>query len=112
MGIQPVVALKANGGVRAEIAAGEMVTFTATIEAPPGAGKVVAAEWDFTGAGDYPVTAAIDVPQPLIRLSATYSYAEPGTYFPVLRGTSQREGDMRTPYGRIQNLGRVRVVVR
>jgi hypothetical protein len=29
-----------------------------------------------------------------------------------LRATSQRQGDARTPYGRIQNLARVRVVVR
>jgi hypothetical protein len=30
----------------------------------------------------------------------------------VLRATSQREGDAKTPYARIQNLGRVRVVVK
>jgi len=33
-------------------------------------------------------------------------------YFPVLRATSQREGDFQTPYARVQNLGRVRVVVK
>jgi hypothetical protein len=110
-GVQPVIALRANGGVRAEVSVGAAVTFTATIEVPPGAGKVVAAEWDFEGAADYPSNARIDTPEALISLSATFVFAKPGTYFPVLRATSQRQGDMKTPYGRIQNLGRVRVVV-
>ena len=110
-GVQPVVALKANGGVRAEVKVGEPVAFTATIETPPGAGSVVAAEWDFEGVGDYPVAAAIETPQPAVSLSATHAFARPGTYFAVLRATSQRQGDAKTPYGRIQNIDRVRVVV-
>jgi hypothetical protein len=111
-GVQPVVALQANGGVRAEVSVDETVAFTATIEVPPGAGKVVAAEWDFAGVGNYPINARIDKPATLVSLSATFAFAKPGTYFPVLRATSQRQGDMKTLYGRIQNLGRVRVVVR
>jgi hypothetical protein len=111
-GIQPVVALAANGGVCAEVSAGETVTFTAKIEVPPGAGKVVAAEWDFEGIGSYPGSARIDTPEPMVSLSATFVFAKPGTYFPALRATSQRHGDMKTPYARIQNIGRARVVVR
>ena len=111
-GIQPVVELTVNGGVRAEVDAGEPVTFEAVVEVPPHAGDVVAAEWDFEGTGIYPVTADVGSPNPKVALSATHAYAEPGTYFAVLRGTSQRQGDPRTPYGRVQNLARVRVVVR
>ena len=111
-GVQPVVVLQANGSNRAEVSVGAAVTFTATIEAPPGAGQVVAAEWDFEGTGSYPSGASIDTPEALINLSATFVFATPGTYFPVLRATSQRHGDMKTAYGRIQNIGRVRVVVR
>ncbi len=111
-GVQPVIALKANGAVRAEVAVDESVTFEATIEVPSGAGQVVAAEWDFEGAGNYPIDAGIDAALPLVSLSATFSFAKPGTYFPVLRATSQRQGDMKSPYCRIQNIGRVRVVVR
>ena len=55
---------------------GKPVRFAGAIVVPPGAGSVVAAEWD------------------------------------SWRGTSQRQGDRATPYTRIQNLGRVRVVVR
>jgi hypothetical protein len=46
------------------------------------------------------------------QLWATYTFSEPGTYFPVLRATSQREGDPNTPWARIENLDRVRVVVK
>ena len=47
------------------------------------------------------------------RLSsvARHAFAEPGTYFPALRATSQRQGDATTAFARVQNLGRVRVVV-
>src|SRR5262249_31298853 len=74
-GIQSVVDLRANDSLRAQVAAGEPVTFTATIEVPPKAGQVVAAEWDFEGVGNYPVAAKIETPQPLVRLTATHSYA-------------------------------------
>jgi hypothetical protein len=111
-GIQPVVELKANGGPCAEVKAGEPVTFSANIEAPPNAGEVIAAEWDFEGVGTYPFQARIDIPEATVKVSAAHAFTRPGTYFPVLRATAQREGDAKTPYGRVQNLARVRVVVR
>jgi hypothetical protein len=111
-GIQPVIDLKANGAHRAEVAVGEPVTFKGTIEVPPGAGKVVAAEWDFESTGDFADAAAIAAPEQRITLTATHAYTKPGTYFAVLRGASHREGDMKTPHCRVQNLARVRVVVR
>ncbi|MDB5968689.1 MAG: hypothetical protein JWQ90_1139 [Hydrocarboniphaga sp.] len=110
MGIQAVVELKANGGERAEVAVGELVRFTANIELPAGAGMVVAAEWDFEGAGTYPTAEPI-TPLPRLQLSAGQAYSRPGTYFAVLRATSQRQGDAQTPFGRVQNIARVRVVV-
>jgi len=45
-------------------------------------------------------------------VKTTYAFTMPGTYFVALRGSSQRKGDRATPYARITNLGRVRVVVR
>ena len=110
-GIQPVVELQANGGARTNVKVNQPVRFTATIEVPPNAGKVVAAEWDFEGTGDYPEPSRIETPESVVRLSATHSFANPGTYFAVLRATSQRQGDVATPYGRVQNIARVRVVV-
>jgi hypothetical protein len=112
-GIQPVVSVCVNGGARADVAAGETVSFDGIAELVPGAGTIVAAEWDFEGVGDYPLTSKeIDGSRQRVVVKASHAFAEPGTYFPALRVTSQRQGDLTTPYGRVQNLGRVRVVVR
>ncbi|MDF0541659.1 hypothetical protein PX699_04860 [Sphingobium sp. H39-3-25] len=111
-GIQPVVTLKANGAARAEIAAGQTVTFNGTIEVPPGTGTVIAAEWDFEGAGAFAVTSPLKRGLKVASVTITHRFDKPGTYFPALRGISQRQGDAKTAFGRIQNLGRVRVVVK
>ncbi|HEY7134392.1 MAG TPA: hypothetical protein VIB48_04935 [Acidimicrobiia bacterium] len=113
-GIQPVVTLTANGGARADVAVGDAVEFEGVIDVPPGAGTVVAAAWDFEGTGDYPVVEPFDdvsSSSSRVRLTQSYSFAEPGTYFPALLATSQRHGDVEAPFGRVHSLGRVRVVV-
>jgi hypothetical protein len=111
LGVQPVVSLLANGETRAEVKAGEPVFFTGRISVPPGAGSVVAAEWDFDGAGAFPARSPVSSGQQEATVTVTYTYDKPGTYFPALRGASQRDGDAQTPYARIENLDRVRVVV-
>jgi PKD domain-containing protein len=112
-GIQPVVHLKANGADRAAVRAGQPVTFTADIAVPPGTGRIVAAQWDFDGEGTFPASSAIPAGTGgAISVKTTYTFTRPGTYFPALRSVSQRQGDRSTPYTRIQNLGRVRVVVK
>ncbi|HEX7821855.1 MAG TPA: hypothetical protein VF463_14700 [Sphingobium sp.] len=111
-GIQPVVTLTANGGERADVAVGQPVRFTGTITVPPGAGSVIAAEWDFDGAGTFPDRSPVRTGQRIVTVNISHSFVRPGTYFPALRGISQRQGDARTPFARIQNLGRVRVVVK
>ena len=110
-GIQPVIQLAANGGARAEVAVGELVQFSAVIEMPPGAGEMVAAEWDFAGAGDFADQADF-APGESVSLTSSHSYSAPGTWFAVLRVAGQREGRVNTPYGRVMNIARVRVVVR
>ncbi len=111
-GIQPVVTIAANGGVRAEVAVGQPVGFTGTITAPPGTGLVVKAEWDFDGKGDYPVSSAVSGKAATALVRATYTFSKPGTYFAVLRGFSQRRNAAGTPFARIRNLARARVVVK
>jgi hypothetical protein len=109
-GIQPVVQLTANGGVRANIEVGGQVNFDASIDVPEGGGKVVAVEWDFQGVGDFPITAEISDGS-ANAVHTSHAFTEPGTYFPVVRVTAQREGDPMHPYARVRNLSRVRVVV-
>lgn len=111
-GIQPVVRLAINGGERVEVSPGQPVTFTGTIAVPPGAGAIVAAEWDFDGSGKFPVQSRVKRGARTVTVSVTHRFDRPGTFFPALRATSQREGNAATPYARIENLGRVRVVVR
>ena len=111
-GIQPVVHLSVNGGVRAEVAVGETVAFTAEIAVPPAPGSVVSAKWDFEGTGRYADSADLgDSTSETFHLTATHVYTKPGTYFPALRVASQRERNPATPFARSMNLDRVRVVV-
>lgn len=111
-GIQPTVEVTANGGPRAEVAVGEEVHFAAVVEAPPGTGTVVSAEWDFDGSGEFAVSSPVlDGSSSLLNVTAAHAFREPGTYFPALRVRTQRHSRMHTPHARIENLGRVRVVV-
>jgi hypothetical protein len=116
-GIQPVVSVTANGAVRTEVSVGKPVKFSATIELPPNTGKIVGAEWDFEGEGTYPVVQQLSEGKSndsgsKVTLTTSHSFSKPGTYFPVLRASSQREGNASTVFARVQNLGRVRIVVR
>jgi hypothetical protein len=117
LGIQPVVALTANGATRADVAVGQPVKFSATVELPPNTGKIVGAEWDFEGQGTFPVVQQLaegksNAAGSRVTLTATHSFPKPGTYYPALRASSQREGNASTIFARVQNLGRVRVVVK
>lgn len=111
-GIQPTVELKVNGGARADVAVGQPVNFTATIETPPGTGSVAAIDWDFDGTGTYPTAGEVrDTKAAKATVTASHTYTKSGTYFAAIRATAHRHGDAKTPYERVQNLGRVRVVV-
>ncbi|MEO6547983.1 MAG: hypothetical protein ABIN94_08275, partial [Ferruginibacter sp.] len=114
-GIQPVVLVKANGSESAIVNVGKPVIFTAEIDVPANTGKIVNAEWDFEGAGTFPVkvtTLTTDKSGTHATVKATYTFLKFGTYFPVIKVASQRQGDKKTPYSLIKNLGRVRVVVK
>ncbi|MFX1561174.1 MAG: hypothetical protein ACFFBL_11350, partial [Promethearchaeota archaeon] len=111
-GVQPVITVMANGGERTEVKEGKKVKFEAVIEAPPDAGSIVRVEWDFEGEGDYPEVQKIkDTKSSRVKVKTDYTFSESGTYFPALRATLHRQGDPETPYARVQNIGRVRVVV-
>jgi hypothetical protein len=109
-GVQPVISLTVDGAVRADVAAREEVTLRVTTEVPPGAGSIVAVEWDFDGTGGYPVHDSLE-PASTVVVERRWSSAEPGIFFPVARVVSHRDGNATSPYARLQNLARVRVVV-
>jgi len=109
-GVQPVVALTANGRVRADVKVGQAVEFVGIIESPPGTGSVVEARWDFDGSGKYATPSTV-TPAPRVEVRQSQSFDKAGTYFVTLKATGQRNGDAKTPYGRIYNIARARVVV-
>ena len=112
-GIQPVITVEANGHARAEVAVGEPVTLTARIDMPKQTGSIVSAEWDLDGSGSYGVKADLNETRgPFLNVKLVHSFDRAGTYFVTLRAASQRSDDRDTPFARVQNLGRARVVVR
>jgi hypothetical protein len=104
-----------EGSSAAHVEVGESVTFVGTAEVPRGAGPIVEVEWDFDGAGDYSEKRRhVDGGEGhLSKVVHTleHVFSQPGTYFPAMRVTSQREGSPSSLYGRIQNIARVRVIV-
>jgi hypothetical protein len=110
-GIQPVVTLSVNGAERIAVRAGQSVTFAGTVEVPPGAGSIIAAEWDFEGTGKFEAANPVKPGAERVTVSMTHRFDKPGTYFTGLRGVSQRDEAAGTPYQRVRNLARVRVVV-
>lgn len=114
-GIQATVIVKANGSESTEVEKNRPVVFTAAIELPANTGKIVGAAWDFEGAGTFAVEGKIITDSKNashVTLKNNYTFTKPGTYFPTLRVASQRQGDKKTPYTLIKNLGSVRVVVK
>lgn len=116
-GIQPVATVKANGKIRAEVKAGTSVTLEAELEVPDNAGKIVSAAWNFEGGKDFIAVNNKDIKFTGTRgdkakIKITYTFKKPGTYFPTVLVVSQRQGDLKTPFARIQNLGSARVVVK
>lgn len=91
---------------RANAAAG------ATIDCPSKGGEIVEVRWDLDGSGKFERLAPLDGTRPSTRRRLSWTFDRPGTYFVTVRAVSQRTGDANTPYARIQNLDRVRVVVR
>ncbi|KFY24478.1 hypothetical protein V493_05207 [Pseudogymnoascus sp. VKM F-4281 (FW-2241)] len=109
-GVQPLVNLTANGAVRIEVTTGKPVHLSATIELPPGAGKLVRVEWDPEGTGNF-VSEPFKARGPTISAKILTKYSRPGTYLPNVRVTSHRNGDTKTRHVQLMNLGRARVIV-
>jgi hypothetical protein len=111
-GVQPVVRLTANHAACAEVGVGEPVRLQGEIACPPGGGRIVAVEWDFDGTGAWPVVEqGVDGKQKQMDVDRDASYEAPGTYFPCIRVTAHRDGDVGATHRRLVNLGRARVVV-
>ncbi|MCW2529596.1 MAG: hypothetical protein JWM76_4456 [Pseudonocardiales bacterium] len=110
-GIQPVVSVTADGGLRADVTVGQEVTLNVQAETPPGAGTIVGIQWDFDGSGSYPQSEKVDGTQAKVSLSTVHSFEAPGTYFVTALVESHRAGDVNATSRRISNVASARVVV-
>jgi hypothetical protein len=111
-GVQPLAVATANGGSRADVTAGTPVMFEVVAEAPPRGGKIIEVVWDFDGSGQYAFRHDdVDGSSASVTRSTSHTFDVPGTYFPAVRVTSERDGNVDATLGRMENLGRVRVVV-
>jgi hypothetical protein len=111
-GVQPVATASANGESSAEVAPGTSVTFDVLVEAPPRGGKIIDVVWDFDGSGQYAFRHEnVDGSSTSMRLTTTHTFNTPGTYFPAVRVTSERDGSVDAILYRMENLDRVRVIV-
>ena len=110
-GLQPVIALTANGGARAMVAVNQPVNLVATLEMPPKTGQIVQYSWTVADTADAPTVVA--KPQPLVSVNRTVTFPAPGTYVIRLNVDGQREGVV-APADQtlLQNFKEVRVVVR
>lgn len=113
-GIQALVKLSADGADRVSIQKGESVQLMATITPTAGSGPLVDVAWDF-GDRTYPVTSDTSK---MVFENGEYttsitspSFNEPGTYFVTVKIATQHEHYQNTPFAKVQNLARVRVVV-
>ncbi|KAK1674480.1 hypothetical protein BDP55DRAFT_611957 [Colletotrichum godetiae] len=110
-GVQPVVELFANGRCSCTVKAGQPVTLRATVDTPPGTGKVVNVEWDLTSQGTFTDVGPAIMPNQTVTVEHTVVYNTTGNFVAIARATSHREGDQGAAYSKVMNLARVNVVV-
>lgn len=118
-GVQPAVTLTVEGRTKIDVSAGKTVTFSVRAQEPPknAGGRINLVEWDFQGTGTFSPGTPISIPTNDLHQTATYTFTQPGTYFPVVRITSQSsnyqpKGATSLPYGQVLNLAGARVIVK
>ncbi len=112
-GLQAIPILTANGSKCAHVKAGETVHFEVTAEVPEGAGILTGVAWSLDGDPNFERKGTWELTQEgrCGRATTSFVYERPGTYFGVVRVTSERCGDKGQLFTQIRNIDRVRVVV-
>jgi hypothetical protein len=89
---------------------GTTVQLVVKAATPPGGGRITKVEWDFTSKQKF-VKGKLAKVSATITATASHRFTKKGTYFVVVRISSQRTGNAKEVYTQVQNLARVRVVV-
>ncbi len=111
-GIQASVQLTITGKKKMQAKRGQIFVMKVATQLPPNAGKIVSVEWDLDGSGKFATKENKVALNKNGVFQLSHSYSKPGVYFPTVRIASERNGDANTPFARIQNLDRVRVIVK
>lgn len=112
-GLQPVVEAFADNKKCITVKARETVVFTARIEVPHGAGQVTSAAWDFEMTGTFMEVTELEKEEGgrVANIKTEHAFADPGTYFPVVKVKSNRKGLKEDIFTQCKNLDRIRVIV-
>ncbi|MDO4622298.1 MAG: hypothetical protein Q4B22_05025 [Eubacteriales bacterium] len=112
-GLQPVVHAYVDGEKAVKVRTGQEVSFTAEITAPVGGGMITEAAWDFERTNDFSQLEELERTEngKKAKVHSVHTFSVPGTYFPVIRVKSQRDGSGEDIFTQCKNLDRVRVIV-
>lgn len=110
-GIQPTVTLTSGGKTRLTIKAGTTIRLEGRIEVPAGAGEIANIYWSQSGKDDFSPAPLPKAHQKALTVKTSMTFTTPGTYYPVLRITANREGDPSLTVRGVRNLARIRVDV-
>lgn len=114
-GVQPVVDLTVSGKKRVEVKVGEAVEFIAKVKVPEGTGKLEKLEWNFEGEDEFlelnPFV-KVERNDEIATAVETHQFLKAGTYFPVVRVSSNRHRQKADIFQEIKHLDRMRVIVK
>jgi len=110
-GIQASVQLSVAGKKKMQVKKGQTFLLTANTQLPPNAGKIVSVEWDLDGTGKFAIKEKNVSSSKKGIFQLSHAFKTSGVYFPTVRIATQQKGDTTTPFARIFNLDRVRVIV-
>ena len=111
-GLQPTVQALANGEKAVTVKAGDSVVFTAKIQVPPNSGSVTKAAWDYEFTNDFSQAEELhEEADGSVTVRSTHRFDIPGTYFPVIKVQSNRNGTLDDIFTQCKNLDRVWVNV-
>lgn len=124
-GMQPVVAMTANGSGCARVKTGEAVRLHVEVQVPEAAGEVTAVDYDFVSdetlsmekkeltvfrhSGAFQRTEDDGIHGAVSEI--IHRYEKPGTYFASARVKVNRNGDDSNRFTQVKNIARARIIV-
>jgi len=111
-GLQPLVFLNVEVTKRVDREKNAKLKFYANIQVPEESGKIVKVEWNFEGEKKFSKSRFSTDTYNDSKAYITHKFKRKGTFFPTVKVYLQRDGNRTTPFTQIQNLDRVRVVIR